>query len=185
MSALAPRTRRWINGWVWAALPVICSGCDRFWSPTPSAPTPEQVTEMRQTLVAQQQQQQQAEAPPSAASTDKAMRSSVRPTPLQAFPDWSLQDTAADALARIGAAAVPDLVRALRSTDVDLRWRATLLLGRIGPDAATAVPDLASLLSDPDRRVSRAAARALGQIGPNAAGAVPALMQHLDGSSER
>jgi HEAT repeat protein len=100
--------------------------------------------------------------------------------PLRPYTDWSLPETAADALGRIGPAAVPDLVRELASSSPERRWRAARVLGRIGPDAAIAVPELVRLLRDPDERVRLAAARTLGQIGPNAASAVPELIQLLD-----
>ena len=103
--------------------------------------------------------------------------------PLRAYGDWSPAETAADSLGRIGATAVPRLLESLRSPNPQLRWQATRVLGRIGPDAATAVPELVRLLSDEDPRVRLAAARALGQIGPNAASSVPALIRMLEESA--
>ena len=99
--------------------------------------------------------------------------------PIQGYPDWNLDQTAADALGRIGAPAIPELIRALQDVDPERRRRAVRVLARIGPDAADAVPSLIEALQDPDPFVPKAAARALGQIGPDAAAAVPALMELL------
>lgn len=98
---------------------------------------------------------------------------------LRPFPEWSEQEAAAEALGRIGAAAVPHLVEALSSHDPQVRRKAVEVLGRMGPDAAEAVAALVPLLDDPDERVRKAAIRTLGQIGPAAKDAVPALMQRL------
>jgi HEAT repeat protein/lysophospholipase L1-like esterase len=87
---------------------------------------------------------------------------------------------AASALARIGPsarAAVPDLVRALRSDDDALRWRAARTLGRIGPAAEAAVAPLMATLADPNGVVRAHAARALGRIGPGAKPAAAALQR--------
>lgn len=92
---------------------------------------------------------------------------------------WSEQETAADALGRIGSAAVPALTEALRSNDPDVRLKAAEVLARMGTDAKPAAADLTRLLDDPDERIRKAAARALGMIGPDAADAVPALMRSL------
>lgn len=98
---------------------------------------------------------------------------------LRPFPEWSEQEAAAEALGRIGAAAVPQLIAALHSDDPTVRLKATEVLGRMGPEAAEAVGELVRLLDDPDVRVRKAAIRTLGQIGPAAKDAVPALMQRL------
>lgn len=101
------------------------------------------------------------------------------PQSLRPFDSWSDQDAAEDALGRIGAAAVPALVQALRGTDLEVRRKAIEVLGRMGDEAAAAVPDLIPLLDDPDPQIRRATARTLGQIGPSAKDAVPALMRTL------
>jgi HEAT repeat protein len=92
-----------------------------------------------------------------------------------------MHESATIALGRIGAAAVPDLVRALGDPDPGVRLRAAEALARIGPDAKEAVPELIRLLSDEREHVEtrKAAAWALGQIGPPASGAVPELMRIL------
>lgn len=92
---------------------------------------------------------------------------------------WTEQETAADALGRIGPPAVPALVEALKSPEADVRLKAVDVLARMGNDAKDATPDLIRLLDDPDERIRKAATRALGIIGPEAAPAVPALMRSL------
>jgi hypothetical protein len=93
--------------------------------------------------------------------------------------EWTEQDVAADALGRIGAAAVPALIEGLRSPDPAVRLKAVEVLGRMGPDAKDAVPDLVRLLDDPEEPIRRAATRTLGRIGPPAQEAVPALVRTL------
>jgi HEAT repeat protein len=93
--------------------------------------------------------------------------------------EWTMQQTVADALRRIGAAAVPDLIRSLNDNDPEMRWRAAEILGRMGPEAKEAVPDLIARIDDPELRVRKAAIRALGQIGPASSPAVPALIRVL------
>jgi uncharacterized UBP type Zn finger protein len=94
--------------------------------------------------------------------------------------DWSLQETAARSLGRIGEAAVPDLTRQLTDSDPLIRKRAADVLARIGPQAEKAVPDLVEALEDEDEAVRKSAALALGQIGPGAADAVPALVRVMN-----
>jgi hypothetical protein len=110
------------------------------------------------------------------ASFDQAVG---QPQPLKALDQWTGQDAAADALGRIGAAAVPALADALQSSDPDTRLKAVEVLGRMGPNAQAAVPELTRLLDDPDERIRKAAARTIGQIGPAAQQAVPALVRTL------
>lgn len=89
-------------------------------------------------------------------------------------------DVVTRALARIGpaaTAAVPDLVRALRSENATHRWRAARTLGRIGPGAEPAVAALAAALADSNGVVRMQAARALGRIGPAAKPAAAALQR--------
>ena len=95
------------------------------------------------------------------------------------FRHWGVKETAADALARIGAASVPSLVEALRDENPDVRAQAAWALARMGPEAREAVPSLAAALADEDDRVRQSAARALGQIGPDAAEAVGVLIQAM------
>jgi hypothetical protein len=99
--------------------------------------------------------------------------------PLKPLAQWSEQKVAADALGRIGRAAVPALTQELQSPDATVRLKSVEVLGRMGDDAQEAVPQLVELLDDPDPAVRKAAARTLGQIGPAARDAVPALMRTL------
>ena len=101
------------------------------------------------------------------------------PAGLKPFSQWTEQDTAADALGRIGPSAVPALVQGLKSSDPEVRLTAAEVLARMGSAAKEAVPDLVLLLDDPDERIRKTAARTLGRIGPEAAPAVPALMRSL------
>lgn len=93
---------------------------------------------------------------------------------------WSVQETVADALGRIGADAVPSLVKVLSDSDPQVRLQATRSLALIGAPARPAVAELTRLLDDPNEDVRRGAARALGQIGPGASPAVPALLRLLE-----
>ena len=99
--------------------------------------------------------------------------------------DWTLQETAEDALGRMGEAAVPMLVEKLRYENPDLKRQATVrrqaaeVLARIGPRAESAVPALIKALDDSATGVRKSAALALGQIGPAAADAAPALLRTM------
>jgi hypothetical protein len=89
-------------------------------------------------------------------------------------------DVVTRALARIGpaaTAAVPDLVRELRSETEAHRWRAARALGRIGPGAEPAVAALTAALADRSGAVRMHSARALGRIGPAAKPAAAALQR--------
>lgn len=109
------------------------------------------------------------------AKPDEAARLRV----MRAFRDWGVRETAADALARIGDAAVPSLVETLQDPDREVRAQAARALARMGPRAEPAIPALIAALNDSDKEVRMGAARALGQIGPAAAEAVPDLIQAL------
>ena len=89
-------------------------------------------------------------------------------------------DVVTRALARIGpaaSAAVPDLVRELRSEHEANRWHAARTLGRIGAGAAPAVAALVESLADSSGTVRMHAARALGRIGSAAKPAAAALQR--------
>jgi HEAT repeat protein len=103
----------------------------------------------------------------------------VEPEPIKPLAAWTEQEAAAEALGRIGAAAVPALVETLQSPHAAVRLKGVEVLGRMGADAKDAVPQLVKLLDDPDWEVRKAAARTLGRIGPAAQEAVPALMKSL------
>ena len=109
-----------------------------------------------------------------AKAAENLRRFTVRP-----FEEWTMRETAAAALGRIGKPAVPKLIEALASPNPVLRHQAADTLARIGPSAADAVPALIQSLRDEDPLVRKSAARALGQIGPEAADAVPNLIDML------
>ncbi|HWB08675.1 MAG TPA: HEAT repeat domain-containing protein [Pirellulales bacterium] len=103
----------------------------------------------------------------------------IRLTTIPAFRQWGVRETAADALARIGDAAVPALIDTLHDPDQEVRAQAAQALARMGGKAAPAVDALIQALDDPNEEVRRGAARALGQIGPEAGEAVPALIKAI------
>lgn len=90
-------------------------------------------------------------------------------------PDLDLASRAAAALGKIGAAAVPDLLKALARPDGALRMRAAEALAAVGPAAAEAVPALVQLLGDRDPAMRAKAAEALAGIGQPAQAAAKAL----------
>ena len=91
-------------------------------------------------------------------------------------PGVGARAAAAEALARIGAPAVPVLVEQLASEDPDLRQAAAGVLGAIADGRG--VPPLTARLADPDVNVRAAVADALGKIG--SAEAVAALRAAVD-----
>lgn len=102
------------------------------------------------------------------------------------YQDWNLEETAMDALARIGQPAVPELVKALSHSEPQVRRQAVEVIGRIGPTANEAVSALVDTLdSDADEDVRKAAVRALGQIGPDAGDAVKPLMRLIDRAADQ
>jgi hypothetical protein len=157
---------------VWA-LSVGGVGCGR----TPESNVPE---EIRQKLKAspvsavRPTDLNPPDAAPAISAQEPVRRFAVRP-----FEEWTMRETAAAALGRIGKPAVPKLVEALKSSNPMLRHQAADTLARIGPSAAAAVPALIDAMTDQDPLVRKACARALGQIGPDAADAVPMLIEML------
>jgi HEAT repeat protein len=89
---------------------------------------------------------------------------------------------ALDALAAVGAPAVPRLIDALKHQR--LRVQVVYVLGQIGADAAPATAALAKLTDDTDDRVAHEAVLALAKIGPGAKAAVPELVKLLKKSDE-
>lgn len=114
-----------------------------------------------------------------AVATEPVSESPAPLPPIVPFERWDMPETAAEALGRIGAAAVPQLAQALRDPNPLVRKRAADILARIGPDARDAVPVLIQALDDPEEDVRKAAVRALGEIGPAAEEAVPHLIDAL------
>ncbi len=94
-------------------------------------------------------------------------------------PDAKTRVEACYELARLGIraeGALPQLVKSLKSNQVDEQRVAALALASMGEAAAVAVPALADNLTAKDYRVRAAAAYALGKIGPAAGDAVRALI---------
>lgn len=85
---------------------------------------------------------------------------------------------ALDALASLGAPAVPRLVDILEKYK-ELRVHVVYTLGQMGPAAAPAADALAKLAGDEDVHLATEAALALAKIGPGAKCAVPALSAAL------
>lgn len=77
------------------------------------------------------------------------------------------------ALAEVGSAAVPALVKALKDGPLVRRRFAAFALAKLGTDASEAAPALMKALSDESPEVRRNAAEALGRIGaPESAAAL-------------
>lgn len=89
---------------------------------------------------------------------------------------------AEDALVRLGAAAVPELLRALEGAQRKSLEFANIagILGRIGPDASAAVPTLLAALANENSIIRLNAVRALGGIGPGARAALEGLKARLE-----
>jgi HEAT repeat protein len=87
---------------------------------------------------------------------------------------------AADALADLGTAggeAIPELLAALKSPDVDLRWRAARALGVVGDGQAVA--GLKASTSDAEALVRAQAIFALGRLKPADKESLAAVTEHL------
>jgi HEAT repeat protein len=84
---------------------------------------------------------------------------------------------AMDALAGLGAPALPRLITALKNEKI--RPRVVYILGQMGPTAAPAVDAIVGLLDDPNPQTQEEALIALAKIGPAAKAAVPALDKAL------
>jgi HEAT repeat protein len=89
------------------------------------------------------------------------------------------RNSAVEALADIGQAAVPSLVEALHSEHVVTRGNAAAALGRMEAEATAAVPALIEVLKDQDTQNRFLAARALGEIVQGCEPAAPELMRLL------
>ena len=114
------------------------------------------------------------------------------PAPEITAPIWekAMQDAdpttvhyALDAMAVLGAPAVPRLIDALKHEKV--RANAAYILGRIGPAAAPATDALAKLIDDKNADVAQEAVFALAHIGPGAKDAVPALIKSLQQGEDK
>jgi HEAT repeat protein len=83
------------------------------------------------------------------------------------------------------APAVPALSKLLKDPDSDVRRKAALALGVIGPEGKRAAPVLMEILKDDDALLDHpAAAFALGRLGQHGAVAVPVLVGALRAESD-
>ncbi len=88
-------------------------------------------------------------------------------------------DEARHIVAGLGAAAVPELVRALDAPKDEMRFNAARTLMEMGPPAKDAVPALMAAMEKGDGNVKGFAIQALGAIGPDARSTVLAIAQVL------
>jgi serine/threonine protein kinase len=91
---------------------------------------------------------------------------------------------AASILERIGAdasAATPQLILALEDPDPegDVRWYATIAIGKIGLPAKEAIPSLLKRLRDEKAGIRAYAAWSLGQMRQEAQSAIPSILEKL------
>ncbi len=119
----------------------------------------------------------------SAETAIPALSVALRETEVHSAPfiHWSLclSRNAAEALGRIGPAAAPVLIEALRDDDDGVRAGAASALGKYRLRASLAVPALTECLDDKTDYVRGAAAFALQSYGPLARSAGPALAQRM------
>jgi HEAT repeat protein len=83
----------------------------------------------------------------------------------------------ADTLSKIGPAAVPQLIAALKASDKEQRLVALDALAKLGQDAKDAVPVLIALL--PDESIGESAGYTIGKIGYQAPEVIPLLIPAL------
>jgi len=94
--------------------------------------------------------------------------------------DDEVRDAASQVLAgRVGDAALPLLIAALKDTNQEYRVWAMYTIGRFGDYARPAVDPLVALLKSKQKTDRIVAAETLGRIGPDAAAAVPPLVERL------
>ena len=164
--------------WVLFAAALIVSGCSR--AAQPPVKTIRSPAGGNPVLTASERAERDIPREPavSLASFEQPL-AAPRPPSLKPIGQWTEEETAADALSRIGAPAVPLLIQTLQRPDAEVRLKAIAILGRMGSGAKEAVPELVRLLNDPNEQIRKAAALTLGRIGPAAAEAAPALVQSL------
>ncbi len=101
---------------------------------------------------------------------------------LMADKDPVVRANAIDALASLGEAAVPHLIKGLENDD--LQELAVAVIHKLGPKAKDAVPALIDELKDPGADYRREVEFTLATIGPDAKGAVPALVKEMQEDSD-
>jgi HEAT repeat protein/beta-lactamase regulating signal transducer with metallopeptidase domain len=107
----------------------------------------------------------------------------VRPVPIgrratgkQPLLLKSLREFMEEALARVGATAVPTYTEILHDRNARLRARMAGVLGRMGREAEQALPTLVDCLRDPEKEVRRSAAVGVGRVGKRNPAARAALI---------
>jgi HEAT repeat protein len=83
------------------------------------------------------------------------------------------------ALSEIWSHAIPSLAGLLEDPQGEIRQRAVLALGQIGPEARAALHPLIAALSDRNDAVRIGAAQIMQALGPQARDAIPALIANL------
>lgn len=104
------------------------------------------------------------------------------PALIEALRPSIVSGRAAPALAKIGSAAIPHLIKALR--DEDKRLYALISLADFGPKAKEAVPALIPLLRDEGERTRVWAGKALYSVGGETDRVIPVLIDALKSREE-
>lgn len=91
----------------------------------------------------------------------------------------SIRYACAQALPKLGQAAVPAVVAMLKIDNSEARKSAAQVLGSIGADAKDSTVHLIGAMSDSSEGVRQSAVEAIGKIGPGAAEVVPELAKRL------
>lgn len=111
------------------------------------------------------------DAKPAVPALVQALREERVGRPLRTPPSSAL------ALGRIGAAAVPELITALKNEHAEVRTSAVIALGFVGKPAQDAVPFLMPLLADNNLEVRQATTLSIGAIQPDNRALLPVLKQ--------
>ena len=100
--------------------------------------------------------------------------------------DVTVRSQVADALAQIGAPALPRLIQTLKTGTASSRVAASDALGRMGPEAKSALPELIELVRDGKNNSALRcqATMTIGHIGPEGDAAVLVLLNALKGADD-
>jgi hypothetical protein len=79
--------------------------------------------------------------------------------------DYGVSETAVKSLGMIGAAAVPYLIRGLRSDEGGVQYKSASALAKIGPPAKAALPELKELAKSTNKDLHSIAVKAIAAIG--------------------
>jgi HEAT repeat protein len=91
---------------------------------------------------------------------------------------------AREVVRRLGLAALPALVEALKSDRTNIQIQSALLIGECGPRGQPAVEALRRLMKEGNMAVRGRATATLGAIGPGAEAAIPELIEALHDSDK-